>query len=137
VFAALIDVEVLRRCIPGCESLTEVAPDRFEAALKLGVAGLSGRYTGKAEIRDKRPPEALTLAFEGKGSSGFVRGSAVVTLAAADAAAADQGTRVLSDGDVQVGGLIAAVGSRLIEAAARKLTDDFFRRLAGELASTP
>jgi carbon monoxide dehydrogenase subunit G len=128
VFAALIDPAILQRAIPGCESLTATGPDAYEAALKIGVAGLKGTYTGKAAIRDKNPPDALTLTFEGKGGPGFVRGSAAVTLAD------DNGsTRVDTVADVQVGGLIAAVGSRLVEAASRKLADDFFRQLAREL----
>ena len=120
VFAALIDADVLRRCIPGCETFTTKGPDTYEAALKIGVAGLKGTYSGKAAIRDKQPPDSLTLGFEGKGGPGFVRGSAAITLSA--------------DG-VQVGGLIAAVGSRLVEAAARKLADDFFRQLSSELST--
>ncbi len=128
VFAALVDPEVLRRAIPGCESLTPAGADTYEATLKVGVAGLKGTYTGKASIREQRPPDGLTLSFEGKGSPGFVRGSTAIALTGEDAA-----TRVSCDADVQVGGLIAAVGSRLVEAAAKKLADDFFRQLAAQL----
>ena len=130
VFAALVDPDVLRRCIPGCESLTATGPDAYEAVLKVGVAGLKGTYTGKAAIRDRRPPDSLTLSFEGKGGPGFVRGSASIVLSDGPAG----GTNIASDADVQVGGLIAAVGSRLVEAASKKLADDFFRQLAAELA---
>jgi carbon monoxide dehydrogenase subunit G len=98
--------------------------------LKIGVAGLKGTYTGRAEIRERRPPDSLTLAFDGKGGPGFIRGSAAITLT-------DEGasTRVTCEADVQVGGVIAAVGSRLIEATARKLTDDFFRQLTDTIAA--
>ena len=129
VFAALINPEVLGRAIPGCESLMLVAPDTYEATLKIGLAGLNGTYRGKASIREQHPPDALTLSFEGKGSPGFVRGSSTFALETEAEA-----TRVSADADVQVGGLIAAVGSRLVEAAAKKLADDFFRRLSEELA---
>ena len=125
VFEALTDPAILQRAIPGCESLTAVGPDVYEATLKIGVAGLKGSYKGTASIRDKRPPDALTLSFEGKGAPGFVRGSAAITLAEETGS-----TRVETVADVQVGGLIAAVGSRLVEATARKLTDDFFRQLS-------
>ena len=130
VFAALTDPGILQRAIPGCESLTAAGPDRYEAILKIGVAGLKGTYKGTAAIRDKKEPESLTLVFDGKGGPGFVRGTAVIALA-------DEGgsTRVDSVADVQVGGLIAAVGSRLIEAASRKLSDDFFRQLSEQLHS--
>ena len=131
VFAALVDPAILQRCIPGCESLVETGPDAYKAALRVGVAGLKGSYTGTATIRDRRPPEALTLAVEGKGSPGFLRGTAAIALADEGAA-----TGVACDADVQVGGLIAAVGSRLIEAAAKKLADDFFKQLSVVLQAT-
>jgi carbon monoxide dehydrogenase subunit G len=129
VYAALIDPAVLRQAIPGCESLTPIGDDSYEATLKIGVAGLKGTYAGKASIRDQHPPDSLTLTFEGKGSPGFVRGSSAIALAPEEAA-----TRVSADADVQVGGLIAAVGSRLVEAAAKKLADDFFRQLSEQLS---
>jgi carbon monoxide dehydrogenase subunit G len=131
VFAALVDPAILRRCIPGCETLTETAPDEFAATLKVGVAGLKGTYGGKAAIRNRQPPESLTLSFEGKGGPGFVRGTAALTLTPEGDA-----TRIACDADVQVGGLIAAVGSRLVEAAAKKLAEDFFRQVGRELAAT-
>jgi carbon monoxide dehydrogenase subunit G len=130
VFAALIDPAILQRSIPGCASLQETAPDVYEATLKIGVAGLKGRYAGKASVRDKRPPESLTLDFDGSGGAGFVRGSAVMTIAPGET---DEFTRVDCVADVQVGGVIAAVGSRLVEAAAKKLADDFFRQLTMQL----
>ena len=132
VFAALVDPEILRRCIPGCETLTASGPDAYEATLRIGVAGLKGSYGGKAAIRDKHPPESLTLSFEGKGGPGFVRGSAAIVLTEEGG-----GTRIACASDVQVGGLIAAVGSRFVEAAAKKLADDFFRQLSQELEQTP
>jgi len=128
VFAALIDPAILQRAIPGCESLTATGPDTYEATLKIGVAGLKGTYTGKAAILDKKPPASLTLTFEGKGGPGFVRGSAAITLVDENGS-----TRVDTVADVQVGGLIAAIGSRLVEAASKKLADDFFRQFAHEL----
>jgi uncharacterized protein len=129
VFDALIDPNVLRRCIHGCEELAETGTNAYEARLKIGLAGLKGTYTGKATIQDARPADSLTLIFEAKGSQGFVRGSAAIALSG-DATA----TRIACDADVQVGGLIAAVGSRLVEAAAKKLAGDFFRQLASEIA---
>jgi hypothetical protein len=131
VFAALVDPAVLQRCIPGCESLTPTGEDAYVAVLKIGVAGIKGTYQGTAAVRDKHPPESLTLVFEGKGAPGFVRGSAAIALA-------DQGdaTAVKCEADVQVGGLIAAVGSRLVEAASKTLANEFFTKLAQELRQT-
>jgi uncharacterized protein len=131
VFAALIDLVILQRCIPGCESLTVSGPDTFAATLKIGVAGMKGTYGGNASIRDKQPPDSLTLSFDGKGGPGFVRGSAAISLTADGDA-----TRIACETDVQVGGLIAAIGSRLVDAAAKKLADDFFKQLSRELSAT-
>jgi uncharacterized protein len=128
VFAALVDPAVLCRCIPGCEQLVETGPDAYAATLRIGVAGLKGSYTGNAGVHDKQPPDSLTLEFDGKGGPGFVRGSAAIRLSDDEG-----GTRIACDADVQVGGLIAAVGSRLVDATARKLADDFFRQLGREL----
>jgi uncharacterized protein len=125
VFEALTDPAILQRALPGCESLTAIGPDAYEATLKIGVAGLKGSYKGTASIRDKHPPDSLTLTFEGKGGPGFVRGSAAIALAEESGS-----TRVETVADVQVGGLIAAIGSRLVEVTARKLADDFFRQLS-------
>jgi hypothetical protein len=131
VFAALGDPVILRRCIQGCEELVETAPDSYAATMRVGLAGLKGSYRGTATIRDKHSPESLTLGFEGKGAPGFVRGSAAIVLTEGDG-----GTRLACDADVHVGGLIAAVGSRLVEATAKKLADDFFSQLARELATS-
>lgn len=125
VYAALIDPAVLQQCIPGCESLTRTTDDTFDARIKVGVAGLKGTYTGTAELRDQDAPRGFTLAVNGKGAPGFVRATARLSLQAVDT-----GTHVMCDADVQVGGLIAAVGSRLIDAVARQQMAEFFRLLA-------
>jgi carbon monoxide dehydrogenase subunit G len=131
VFAALVDPNVLQRCIPGCESLTPSGEDSYVAVLKIGVAGVKGSYQGTAAVRDKQPPESLTLVFEGKGAPGFVRGSAAIALTSQG-----DGTDVACQADVQIGGLIAAVGSRLVEAASKTLANEFFTKLAQELRQT-
>jgi carbon monoxide dehydrogenase subunit G len=121
VFDALVDPAVMQRCIPGVESMIETAPDTYDATLKIGIAGLKGTYTGRTTIANKLRPDSLTLGLEGKGAPGFVRGTAAIALSSVDGR-----TQVACDADVQVGGLIAAVGSRLVEAAARKMAADFF-----------
>jgi hypothetical protein len=83
---------------------------------------------GKVELKDKRPPESYTLLISGKGGPGFVKGSARIQLTEK----AEQ-TELRCDADAQVGGMIAAIGSRLIEAAAKKMMDEFFRKFAAEL----
>ena len=130
VFGAITDPGVLQRCIEGCEKITRIADDSYEALLKIGVAGLKGTYTGKVEIKDQKPPESYLLVMEGKGAPGFVKGMAKVQLI-------EQGsqTELHCEADVQVGGMIAAIGSRLIQAAAKRMMDEFFRKFAEELAA--
>ncbi len=125
VFAALTDPGVIQKCIDGCEKLTATGEDSYDAHLKIGVAGLKGSYVGKVQLKDKKPPESFTLLLEGKGAPGFVKGTAKIALAG--------NTELRCEADVQVGGLIAAVGSRLIEAAAKKMMDEFFRKFAAQL----
>jgi carbon monoxide dehydrogenase subunit G len=129
VFAALVDPDVLLRCIDGAERLVRTADDEYDVHLRLGIGAVKGSYVGAARIADKQPPERFRLHVEGKGAPGFVRGSALIQLREEEGR-----TEAICDADGQVGGVMAAVGSRLLEATARKLMDRFFERLAGELA---
>jgi carbon monoxide dehydrogenase subunit G len=128
VFAALIDPNVLQRCIDGCEIMVKTSAESYDAHLKIGVAGLKSNYVGKVQLREQKPPESFTLIIEGKGGLGFVRGTAQIQLAEKG----DQ-TELRCDADVQVGGLIAAIGSRLIEATAKKMMDEFFRKFGEQI----
>ena len=125
VYAAITDPAVLQRCIEGCEKLVQIREDIYDAHLQLGLAGIKGSYVGKLQLKDKKLPESYTLVMEGKGTPGFVRSTARIRLAEKD-----QETELRCEADAQVGGPIAAVGSRLIEAAAKKMTDDFFKKFA-------
>ena len=123
VFAAITDPAVLQSVIDGCEKMIKTSEDNYDAHLKIGLGGIKGTYIGKIQLKDKHPPESYTLVIEGKGAPGFVKGTARVQLA-------DKGsqTELRCEADAQVGGLIAAIGSRLIEATAKKMMDDFFRK---------
>ena len=129
VFAAVIDPAVLQRCIEGCEKMEKTGDDTYIVHLKVGVAGMKGSYSGKVQITEKRPPEALTLAIDGKGVPGFVKATARMQLSAAG-----DRTQLAGEADATVGGLIAAIGSRLIEAAAKKMMGGFFARLDAEIS---
>lgn len=131
VFAALIDPAVLQRCIDGCEKMVRTGEDAYDVHLKLGLAGFKGSYVGKVRITAKQAPESLTLAIEGKGGPGFVKATATLRLAAAG-----ERTELSGESDATVGGVIAAVGSRLIEAAAKRMQADFFARLDAEITSS-
>jgi carbon monoxide dehydrogenase subunit G len=129
VFAALTDPAVLQRLIEGCESFAKRADGVYEARLKVGIGSIKGTYAGEARMEDVNPPESYTLIVNGRGAPGFVKGTANMRLAPSAAA-----TEVSCHADVQVGGLIVAVGSRLIEAVARRMMDKFFMGLAAELS---
>jgi carbon monoxide dehydrogenase subunit G len=130
VWELLLDPESLRQCIPGVETLTETSPDHFDAIMKVGVAAIRGTYKGKVAIIDKLEPTEYTLQVEGSGGPGFVKGSARVTLEAAEG-----GTAVKVDGDGQVGGMLAGVGQRMLPGVAKMLMNQFFECLIGKASS--
>jgi carbon monoxide dehydrogenase subunit G len=128
VFAALVDPAVLQKCIEGCEKMEKTGEDSYTAHMKIGVAGLKGSYVGKVRIDEKNPPESFTLQADGKGTPGWVKGTARVRISSKG-----EGSELQCESEGQVGGLIAAVGSRLVEAAAKKMLDEFFRKLGQQL----
>jgi len=131
VWALFTDPAVLARATPGCERLDPIGPDEFSATLSVGVAAVKGTYQGKLAIVDKTPPDGYTLRVEGSGRPGFVKGEGRLTLTEEDG-----GTRVTIRGEAQVGGVIAAVGQRLIGAASRMLMEQFFSALEAEIGRT-
>jgi carbon monoxide dehydrogenase subunit G len=128
VWALFTDPAVLARATPGCERLDPIGPDEFSATLSVGVAAVKGTYQGRLAIVDKNAPEGYTLRVEGSGRPGFVKGEGRLTLTEQDG-----GTLVSIKAEAQVGGLIAAVGQRLIGAAGRMLMTQFFSALEAEL----
>jgi carbon monoxide dehydrogenase subunit G len=128
VYAALRDPSVLQRCIEGCEQLTEVEPGVYDAQLRLGLGAIRGKYTGRARVTDEHPLESFTLAVDGKGAAGHVRGEA--KLAFADAG---EETDLACQASGDAGGALAAVGSRLIQAAAARMMEKFFSTLVEEV----
>jgi carbon monoxide dehydrogenase subunit G len=128
VFTALIDPVVLQKCIEGCEQMEKTGEDSYNAKLKIGVAGVKGNYTGKVQILDKKPPESFTLQAEGNGAPGWVKGTAKIKMASKG-----DGSELQCEADGQVGGLIAAVGSRLVEAAGKKMLQDFLRKIGEQV----
>ena len=132
VFEALTDPVVLQRVIPGCEKLEKVGEDEYNAHLRIGIASVKGSYTGKVRMTDQQPPHQFTLHMEGQGAPGFVKGSSRIELKGEGAM-----TKLSYSSDVQVGGLIAAVGSRIVEAAAKKMAGEFFEALGQLIKSQP
>lgn len=131
-WAALNDVDVLRSCITGCESLTRTADGNLEAVLTAKVGPVSARFAGTVKLLDVAAPEAYRLVFSGQGgAAGFARGEARVRLVEYSAVV----TELQYSTQATVGGKLAQVGSRLVESSARKLADDFFSRFGQALES--
>ena len=131
-YALLQDPAVLARCMPGCESLDEIGPGEYAMRLKMTIASMGGLFQGKVRVAEPHPPTSFRLIVEGTGKIGFMKGDGVLTLAANSA-----DTGVSFEGDVQVGGTIAAVGQRLIEITAKMLIKRFFEKLNAEAAAEP
>jgi len=133
-WAALNDPEVLRSCIPGCETIERTGEDTYRAAMTARVGPVSAKFNGKIALADIVAPSSYTIRFEGQGgAAGFANGEAQVALVAEST-----GTRIDYSAKAQVGGKLAQIGSRLVDGAAAKVADDFFSCLASRLgAVTP
>jgi len=127
VYSALTDPEVLRRCIPGCESLEKTDENTYAATLKAGVGSIKGTFKGEVRLEDMRPPEHYRIVVEGKGAVGFAKGSADFDLQEQNGA-----TVIKYSGELQIGGTIAGVGQRMIQGAAKMMASRFFAALEAE-----
>ena len=119
------DPQRLAKLLPGCQGLEPAGPDRYKVAIKFALAAFSGAYSGFVELGEQKPPKSMRMRVEGKGAPGFMKGEGRLELAAKG-----QQTEVRYDGEAQVGGLIAAVGQRMIEVAAKKILHQFFEGAA-------
>jgi carbon monoxide dehydrogenase subunit G len=131
VWSAFLDPATLATAIPGCEKLEAAGPGEFKAVMKVGVGPIKGTFEGKVRLADQEPPQRYRMAIEGTGAPGFVRGEAAMELSEIDG-----GTRVSYNADVQVGGLIAGVGQRMLGGVSKMMADQFFNRM-GELLQAP
>ena len=125
VWDAFLDPNRLRQAMPGCEKLEGVGTDEFKATMKIGVAAVKGTFEGKVRLSDKRPPDSYRMAVEGSGGPGFIRGETIITLSDVEG-----GTRVSYSADVQIGGLIAGVGQRMLGGVSKMMADQFFNRMS-------
>lgn len=124
VWSALNDPDVLQQCIPGCESLTQDGENSYRIVILVAVGPVKARFNGKLTLADIREQQGYSLSFEGSGgAAGFGKGGAAVSL---DPLA--DGTRLTYEANAKVGGKLAQVGSRLIDAVAAKMADEFFGR---------
>ena len=127
VWEALNDPEILKQSIPGCEEIEKVSPTELAAKVTAKVGPVKARFAGKVILSDLDPPNGYKITGEGSGgAAGFAKGGATVRLADDG-----DGTRLTYVVEAHVGGKLAQIGSRLIDATARKMAEDFFTRFSG------
>jgi hypothetical protein len=126
VWEALNDPAILKECIPGCEEIEKLSPTELRAKVTAKVGPVKARFGGKVVLSDLDPPNGYKITGEGSGgAAGFAKGGATVHLTDDGG-----GTRLAYTVEAHVGGKMAQIGSRLIDATARKMADDFFNKLA-------
>ncbi|MEM6888522.1 MAG: carbon monoxide dehydrogenase subunit G [Pseudomonadota bacterium] len=125
VYAALLDPEVLKACVPGAQEVTGSPADGFEATVVQKVGPVKATFKGAVTLSDMVENEKLTISGEGKGgAAGFAKGGAVVSMTGKD-----DGTELSYDVEAKVGGKLAQLGSRIIDGFAKKMADQFFSNL--------
>ena len=126
---ALNDPEVLKLCIPGCDSIEATGENAYALVNAIKVGPVSAKFKGAIELANVKAPESYTLNFEGSGgAAGFGKGSAGITLTPNDA-----GCELSYTVNATVGGKIAQVGQRLIDGVARSMAESFFKRFDEEM----
>jgi hypothetical protein len=129
VWSALNDPEILKACIPGCESLEATSENEMTAVAAVKLGPISAKFSGRVKLSDIDPPNGYTLSGEGKGGpAGFAKGAAKVRLAPAP-----EGTLLTYTVEAQVGGRIAQLGARLIDATAKSMADQFFTKFVDQV----
>jgi carbon monoxide dehydrogenase subunit G len=129
---ALNDPEVLRACVPGAESITKVNENEYQVQMTARVGPVSAKFRGRLSLFDIKAPNSYSLAFEGQGgAAGFAKGAAQVRLSPEG----DQ-TKLAYDVKANVGGKLAQIGSRLVDAAAKKVADEFFQNFKTKMTSS-
>jgi carbon monoxide dehydrogenase subunit G len=120
--------------MPGCESLEKIGEDEYAVKLKMAIAAFSGLFAGKVRIADAQPHSQFKLIVEGSGKIGFMKGEGLMKLTPLAEANA---TQVEYEGDVQIGGTLAAVGQRLVDSTSKMMVKRFFDKIAEELTVKP
>lgn len=123
VWEALNDPDVLKACIPGCQSLEKKSDTEFSAVVSVKLGPIKAKFNGEVELQNLNPPHSYTIAGEGKGGiAGFAKGGADVSLTEDGPDA----TILTYNAKADVGGKIAQLGSRLIQSSSKKLAGEFF-----------
>ena len=127
---ALNDPEVLKLCIPGCESIDATGDNAYALVNAIKVGPVAARFKGNLQLTDIQAPGSYTINFEGNGgAAGFGKGSAKVSLTPQAEVACELAYTV----NAQVGGKIAQVGQRLIDGVAKSMAESFFKRFDEEM----
>lgn len=133
VWEAINDPDILKECIPGCESLEKTSDTEMAAQVTAKVGPIKAKFNGTVTLSDLDPPKSYKITGEGKGGAvGFAKGGADITLA-------EEGddTILTYTAKAQVGGKLAQLGSRLVDGAAKRMADEFFGNLAAKLGAVP
>ena len=131
-WAGLNDPECLKACLPGCESIERVADNEYAVLLTARVGPVAAKFKGRMVISDAKPPNSYALTFEGQGGvAGFAKGSASVQLTPQGAVE----TLLTYQAKANVGGKLAQIGSRLVDAAAQKVAGEFFSAFNERMSS--
>jgi carbon monoxide dehydrogenase subunit G len=133
VWSALNNPDILKRCIPGCQSLELSAPNEMTATVVLRIGPVKATFGGKVTLSDLDPPNSYRISGEGSGGiAGFAKGGATVSLS-------EEGpdvTILAYAVDAQIGGKVAQLGGRLIDSTAKKLASEFFASFGEIVAGT-
>jgi hypothetical protein len=130
VWKYLTDPDIIAKCLPGCEKLEPAGDNLYEATLRIGIGAMKGTFSSHIRMKVLDPGKQYQLSVEGKGVLGFLKGEGVISL---DDSA--QPTNVLYQGEVQIGGVIAGVGQRMIQGFARQTISHFFAAMAQEMTA--
>jgi carbon monoxide dehydrogenase subunit G len=128
LWVALNDPAVLTRCVPGCKSMTETAPDAYKVDMQLRVAAVGGSFEGEIALSDKEPPKSCSIKVSGAGTLGHGNGSARFELTEEGPNA----TKLTYQGVGEIGGLVAGVGQRILGSVSKHLIGKFFTTLRKE-----
>ncbi|WP_299044821.1 carbon monoxide dehydrogenase subunit G [uncultured Tateyamaria sp.] len=133
VWAAILDPDVLKACVPGCQEMEGTPKDGFTATVVQKVGPVKATFKGAVTLSDMQAPESVNITGEGKGgAAGFAKGGAKVRLE-------DQGAQTVLHYDVEakVGGKLAQLGSRIIDGFAKKMADQFFNNFQDHVGTPP
>jgi carbon monoxide dehydrogenase subunit G len=130
-WSSIVDPQVLKACIPGCESVEKVSDTQYQVLMAAKVGPVSAKFKGRIDMLEVNAPNSYTLSFEGQGGvAGFAKGQANVVLVPEGSA-----TRLQYTAKAAVGGKLAQVGSRLIDGVAKMIADSFFKEFNKQVSS--